>query len=84
MNSNVKDELREVAAHRMDLQAKLINTQVWQTCLNCVYWYKRTIINNTVEPPTRTEKQDCRLFKAMPPPHIIVSGCPDHENDIPF
>lgn len=29
-------------------------------------------------------REGCILFNAMPPPAIIVHGCKDHENDIPF
>lgn len=75
MNSKLADELREIATHRMDLQAKLVSAQVWQTCLNCVYWHR----NNT-----SAGDEGCDKFNAMPPPHIVVNGCPDHENDIPF
>ena len=84
MNSKIAEELREVATERMRIQDRLITGQVWQTCLNCIHWHKRTEIDMTVNPPTKNEVADCGLFKAMPPPHIIVSGCPDHENDIPF
>lgn len=67
------EELREVATKRMELQAKLIDVHAWQTCLNCLYW------QGNMGMPGQCEK-----FKATPPLHIVVSGCPDHENDIPF
>lgn len=51
-----------------ELQMRLIRLQAWQCCLNCLNW-------------TGTE---CDKFKAVPPPHIIATGCRDYENDIPF
>lgn len=54
---------------QIEFQQKLINGEIWQTCLNCLSW---------------NGEKGCMMFKAMPPPHIIVSGCKDHENDIPF
>lgn len=81
MNSNIREELREVAKARIVLQDKLVKTHTWQTCLNCLWWHPG--------PPPEGSMIDarppqCEKFKAVPPPHIIVSGCEDHENDIPF
>lgn len=70
---NIKDDLHEMKQARADLQAKLVTAQHWQSCLNCINWQG----NLGMEPR-------CELFKAVPPPHIIVNGCRDHENDIPF
>lgn len=64
---------------QIEFQQKLINGEIWQTCLNCIYW-----TNPKIDKLEGSLAQGCTLFKAMPPPHIIVSGCKDHENDIPF
>lgn len=42
-----------------------------RTCMNCDHW-----VNNV---------PGCSKFKALPPPHIIASGCNDHVDiTIPF
>lgn len=55
---------------RIDFQHRMIKSQHWMTCLNCMYF---------------KETEDlCELFKAKPPTHVIVTGCKDHLDDIPF
>lgn len=50
---------------------------LFTSCLNCSHW--------TGEAPTNGEPPEaCRLFKARPPARIIVTGCPDHTDNIPF
>jgi hypothetical protein len=57
------------------IQDGAVKSHRWMTCLNCLYWHR----NNT-----SAGDEGCDKFSAMPPPHIIVSGCKDHEFDIPF
>jgi hypothetical protein len=63
MNSKNKAELR------IELQAAMIRTEAWQSCLNCLWWQG---------------DKECGKFNAVPPAHVIVNGCRDHEADIPF
>lgn len=84
MNSNNQMITGQTNELRMQVQDAAVNAHKWMTCLNCIHWHKRTEIDMRVDPPTRTEVTDCGMFNAMPPPHIIVSGCKDHEFDIPF
>ena len=59
----------ELRAKRIEFQKEIIATGVWQSCLNCSQF---------------TEAEQCQLFKARPPAHIIVNGCKDHLSDCPF
>jgi len=54
---------------KIKLQDKMVAAYVWQTCLNCSNFLK---------------DETCDLFKARPPAYIIVSGCKEYEQDIPF
>lgn len=66
-----EEQGRRKANIRIAFQKSAVAAFVWQTCLNCEHWRKKG------EP-------GCTKFNAMPPPHIIVTGCEDHEFDIPF
>lgn len=54
----------------VEQQTQDIENGKWRCCLNCMYWDK--------------DKAGCSKFKATPPPHIVVHGCVEHEDDIPF
>ncbi|URA06817.1 hypothetical protein QAY89_gp52 [Xanthomonas phage Langgrundblatt1] len=73
MNSNNLMITGQTNELRMQVQDAAVNAHKWMTCLNCINWQG----NKGMQP-------QCELFKALPPPHIIVSGCKDHEFDIPF
>ena len=49
-------------------QTLVVNGNGWRCCANCLRW----------------DGKQCGYFKAVPPPHIILHGCKDHETDIPF
>ena len=63
-------EKRKVEEHEAikKHQDLLMRTHTWRTCLNCDNW----------------SQNKCIKFKAVPPPHVIVNGCKDWEDDIPF
>lgn len=71
MNSN-----QNPAEMRAEIQAVAIRVHAWQCCLNCLNWNGDTANANGLA--------GCGKFQAMPPPGIIVTGCRDYENDIPF
>jgi hypothetical protein len=60
----------EVSEARKVVQELIVRTQGWQCCLNCLDWDKAN--------------ERCDKFNARPPAAIIVVGCKDHTNDIPF
>jgi hypothetical protein len=45
-----------------------------RTCLTCAHWVEDDGVN----------KQMCAKYGRRPPTKIIVSGCPDHTDLIPF
>lgn len=69
MNSNNQTITGKTNELRLSIQDAAVKSHAWMTCLNCIDWH---------------HKDGCMKFSAVPPPHIIVSGCPDHEFDIPF
>jgi hypothetical protein len=67
-----KDELQATLEKH---QRRLIDAHIWRTCLNCINWY---------EVPMSGKTYVCQLYKATPPPQVIVHGCRDWDDDIPF
>jgi len=55
---------------RIEFQHNAISFNIWQCCLNCENWNKKD--------------KNCRLFKAIPPVEVLVIGCEEYINDIPF
>lgn len=45
------------------------------TCLNCNHWQ---------ENPSNEFQYNCKKHNLMPPPRIIVNGCNEHSDLIPF
>lgn len=56
-------------------QRRLIDANIWRTCLSCLYWE---------EIPMSGRTMICGKFKQTPPPQVIVHGCREWDNDIPF
>jgi len=59
-------------------QEQLVRSGLWRSCLNCGYWNDPSIQQNPTMP------LGCAKFKALPPPHVIVHGCSEWFDDIPF
>lgn len=51
-------------------QKAMIQTFAWSCCLNCDHWNK--------------DKLWCSKWDVLPPLDVIVVGCEDYENDVPF
>lgn len=66
----MNSDSQTVAEARKVVQELCTKVQAWQCCLNCINWNARD--------------ETCAKFGARPPATIIVHGCRDHENDIPF
>lgn len=47
------------------------DTGMFRSCLNCAHW--------SGEP-----SEICNLFVARPPARVIVTGCDEHTDNIPF
>lgn len=78
MNSKERAGQIEAQNKRLDEKQAVIDQQqnkaifhgVWRSCLGCINFNKRD--------------ESCMMFKARPPAHIIVNGCRDYDQDIPF
>lgn len=55
----------------VDHQERLLYANIWRSCLNCINWSEKPNLG-------------CRIYKALPPPKVIVHGCRDWDDDIPF
>lgn len=51
-------------------QKDVVKMGTWQCCLSCDYWQHKD--------------EFCEKFKARPPADVIVTGCPEFMDDIPF
>lgn len=49
---------------------------LFRSCLNCSHW--------TGENPVNVPAENCGLHRARPPARVIVTGCDDHSDIIPF
>ena len=69
--------IRHDAMNKLALEftAYLMDHGFFKTCANCSHW---------IEGPPHNRQQLCGLFKQRPPTNIIVSGCPEHSDNIPF
>lgn len=71
------------------MQKDLISIHSIKTCTNCEHWGEKVIVVARGEMPNgviESEKTEyrCMKWKTLPPPQVIVVGCEDHEDDIPF
>lgn len=64
--------MQKQAISRGDIQWELVKSQGWQCCLNCEAFSKVQSI--------------CTLNgrNQTPPPQVILLGCKDYTDDIPF
>jgi hypothetical protein len=66
-----EQEQRAVEEAILKHQKRLLDAKLWRSCLNCINWIEKPNIG-------------CMKFRALPPPNVIVHGCKDWEDDIPF
>lgn len=71
--SMTEKDLIMIEAHK-----EMINKFVFPSCLNCEHWADNRVGGNS------TGTKQCLLYNALPPPEVIVYGCPDYLADIPF
>lgn len=53
---------------------------LFRSCLNCADWEGEHAPGVTLKYPPEW----CRKFNARPPAKVIVTGCPEHSDNIPF
>lgn len=59
----------------IEFQERLIRTGQWATCLNCEHW---------VEIPMSNKTMTCGKYNQTPPLEVIVVGCSEWVDKIPF
>lgn len=67
-----KDAMTKLA---LILAGNMDDMGMFRTCLNCEHWIEGTPHNI---------QQICGKYKVRPPTKIIVCGCDDHSDNIPF
>lgn len=70
-----KKPLDDKQAAIVEYQSRLISLGIWRSCLGCANWREQPMSNRTMV---------CGLFNQTPPAEIIVNGCRDYDQDIPF
>ncbi len=65
----VADRVGEVHTTGEKIRFMLEAVGAFRNCGNCDSWY---------------HPHGCKIFQAMPPQHIIASGCDKHSDLIPF
>ena len=63
-------------------QREMVKRGVLTTCLNCESWWSGAI--NPAGPGASQKPAQCLKFNALPPPEVLVYGCPDWEQLMPF
>lgn len=66
----VKDFVKHHVEQWMDMG-------LFRSCINCAHWNDEHAVTR---PPETCSKHN----NARPPARIIVTGCPDHTDNIPF
>lgn len=71
------DACRKDAMNRLGLllAKEMFEGGLFRTCANCEYWR---------EGPPDNPVQICGKYNMRPPTKIIVIGCDDHSDNIPF
>lgn len=71
------DSCRADAMNKLSLKMTVFLKEAgfFQNCANCHYWR---------EGPLHNRIQICGKFNARPPIEVMVAGCPDHSDNIPF
>lgn len=73
MPTELEKQLAEKKRHvrrRIEFQEEAIHKHVWMCCFNCEHFADGTLT--------------CNKFHAQPPAKVIVHGCRDWEDRIPF
>lgn len=72
---------REVKEAVIQMRKAIVRAHEWKCCLNCMEWREETHTDAT---GAVTKRQFCGRYNAVPPPIVIVTGCVEYEQDIPF
>jgi hypothetical protein len=62
-----------------DFQTRALSCAVWHSCINCDHWS-----NNSVERKDSPPTELCHKWRQRPPASVIVVGCPEWQDAVPF
>lgn len=68
--------------HEIKLQNSLIRSGSIKTCTNCEHW--RLVHGMKTLLGKANLDRHCGKYSMVPPPDVIVTGCVEHVEDIPF
>lgn len=71
------DSIRKDAMNKLALilAGKMDDIGLFRSCMNCEHW---------IEGPPNNLQQLCGKYKTRPPTKIIICGCDDHSDNIPY
>jgi hypothetical protein len=69
MRKDAMNKLALILAGHMDEMG------MFKSCINCEHW---------IEGPPNNLQQVCGKYKMRPPTKIIICGCDEHTDNIPF
>ena len=61
---------KEIKEKDIELRSEMVKQHVWQCCLNCVEY-------NSLE-------EKCGKYNARPPLKVVIVGCKEYDEDVPF
>lgn len=68
-------------AQRIEFQERIVRSQNWTTCLNCEHWQEVTTVKGQED---AKKEKGCSKYGVVPPPEVLVHGCPEWDGEIPF
>lgn len=69
----------DVIAKDNEVRLRVVMSGLWRCCLNCEHWCEVSVA-------TSTERvyNTCGKYDMLPPDEIIIVGCTEHKQAIPF
>lgn len=71
-------------AQRIELHRELIIHGIVPSCLNCIHTDHGSVRAGSTIKPTDEKHVTCEKYNMQPPLQIVVCGCPDWAEGIPF
>lgn len=62
-----------------ELRLRVVRAGLWRCCMNCEHWCEVSVV-------TSTERvyNHCGKYNMLPPDDILLVGCVEHVQEIPF
>lgn len=69
----------EAIAKDNELRLRVVHSGLWRCCMNCEHWGEVVAVTST----ERTYSQ-CGKYDMLPPDEVLIVGCVNHLQSIPF